>query len=74
LEINLTDPPDKAIYVKLSPGTELFNKVVMCSEHLRVPPTKAARMLLRAGWIGFTKSTVIHMRRTTNEDNNSKQD
>ncbi len=63
LEMELIKPPDKAIYVKLTPGTELFNRVVACAEHLEVKPTKAARILLRAGWAGYAKSKLMDMRR-----------
>lgn len=63
LTLELRDPPENDIYVKLSRGTELFNQVVVCSEHLEITPTKAARILMRAGWLGYIKSYIIEMRR-----------
>ncbi len=68
MEISLTEDAQKAIYVKLSPGTELYNRVVMCSQHLEVKPTRAARMLMRSGWLAFVNSTIVNMRRVKNED------
>lgn len=62
--MELTDPPEKAIFIKLTPGTELFNKVVLCSRHFEVKPAKAARLLMRAGWLGYLKSKIIDMKRS----------
>ncbi len=61
--LNLTDPPEKAIYVKLTPGTDLFNKVVLVSEHLEVTPTKAARVLMSGGFLSYIRTRLMDMRR-----------
>lgn len=67
LEISLDQDAGKAIYVKLTPGTELYNRVLMCSHHLEVKPTKAARMLMRSGWLSYVNSTIVNMRRVHDE-------
>ncbi len=64
MAMELTDLPDKAIYIKLTPGTDLFNKVVLCSRHFEVKPAKAGRLLMRAGWLGYIKSKVADMKRS----------
>lgn len=43
------------IYIKLSPGTSLYRIIVSVSMFLGVTPTKAGRVLIRAGYIGFSK-------------------
>lgn len=62
MELDLTSVPKKAIYIKLTPDTDLFNKVVLCADHLEVTPTKAARILMRAGWLGYIKSKLMELR------------
>lgn len=63
LKLDLTNPPEKAIYVKLTPGTDLFNKVVLVSEHLEVAPTKAARVLIAGGFSGYIRTRFMDMKR-----------
>lgn len=63
MELDLTNLPEKAIFIKLSPGTELFNQVVMVSQHLEVKPARAGRILMKAGLLGYNKSKIIEMRR-----------
>ncbi len=63
MELDLGDPPEKAIYVKLTPGTDLFNQVVLVSNHLEVTPTKAARILMKQGFSNYMKSKIMDMKR-----------
>ncbi len=51
-EINSSKP----IYIKLSAGTDMHQRVMMVAGHLGVTPTKAGRMLMRTGWLGFVRS------------------
>ncbi|MEE8599431.1 MAG: hypothetical protein V3S69_08025 [Dehalococcoidales bacterium] len=63
LELDLGDIPEKPIYVKLTPGTDLFNKVATVSNHLKVSPTKAARLLMAGGWASYVKTNLMDMKR-----------
>lgn len=56
IEMDLKDPPEKAIYVKLTPGTPLFNQVCKVAERIGESPTQAARRLMGVGWIGFLRA------------------
>ncbi len=68
LEMIIPETPGKPIYVKLTPGTELYDKVLMCAGHTQVAPTRAARMLMKAGWLSFVNSYVIQMKAVKDED------
>jgi hypothetical protein len=68
LEMPMPEVSGRAIYVKLTPGTELYNKVLMCAGHTQVTPTRAARMLIKAGWLSFSNSYVIHLKAVKDED------
>jgi hypothetical protein len=45
----------KAIYIKLTPGTELYDKVVAVADETDVSLTKAGRMMMRNGWAGWKR-------------------
>ncbi len=45
----------KPVYIKLTPGSELYEKVRDISNTLNVPMTKAGRLAIRHGWMGFRR-------------------
>ncbi len=48
-------PDEKAIFIKLSPGTDLYVKVKRVAKIADVKPSKAGRMMMRNGWLGFRR-------------------
>lgn len=51
------DPNDKAIHIKIAPGTEDWARVMNTAGTLKgVKPVKVARLLLRVGYLAFLKS------------------
>lgn len=55
-ELALNEPvTEKTIYVKLTPGTDLYIKVCRVADIASVTPTLAARMMMRNGWLGFRR-------------------
>ncbi len=69
MAIDFDEPPEKAVYIKLTPGTDLYKMVAVCANHFGVKPAKAGRILIRGGYTGFTKSNVINLKRMKNESN-----
>ena len=55
LELPAPKQEGKAVYVKLTPGTDLYRKVFHVAKANDVPMTKAARILMRGGFLGFAK-------------------
>ncbi len=55
LELPEAERAEKAVYVKLTPGTPLFEKVQKVSEVLGTPMTQAARFMMRNGYLGFRR-------------------
>jgi len=53
--MNEVQDASKPIYVKLTPGTDLYIKVQRVAEIADVQPTLAARMMMRNGWLGFRR-------------------
>lgn len=62
-EMDLTKKAPKPIYIKLTPGTELYEKVLSVSNEMDVAPTRAGRMMLRAGWLGFSRYVAFAAKR-----------
>jgi len=63
LEMEMEPGQDKPIHVKLSPGTDLFNQVLLCANYYQVTPTKAARMMMKAGGLGFQRVLLLEARK-----------
>lgn len=51
----LDRPAKKSVYVKLTQYTELYVKVERCAQLMDVPMTKAARLMMRNGYLGFRR-------------------
>ncbi len=46
----------KPIVVKVAPRTEIFGMIWIAANHFSVKPTKAARILIRAGYLSLVAS------------------
>jgi len=46
---------DSPIHVKILPGSDVHKKICDIADLLEVSTTKAARMTIRNGWLGFWK-------------------
>ncbi|MCK5014671.1 MAG: hypothetical protein KAS66_12725 [Candidatus Omnitrophica bacterium] len=46
---------NKPFHVKITPGTDLYIKVSDVAIDLGISPTKAARVLILGGWMGWRK-------------------
>ncbi len=55
LELPEVEPVEKAVYVKLTPGTPLFEKVQTVSGVLGTTMTQSARFMMRNGYLGFRR-------------------
>lgn len=55
LDLPATPTAEKAVYVKLTPGTPLFAKVEKVSEILGTSMTQAARFMMQNGFLGFRR-------------------
>lgn len=49
---------DKAFYVKVSPRTELYQKVDKVAVLLDIKLTQAARLMMRNGYLGFRRFLI----------------
>lgn len=49
---------ERPIYIKLTPGTDIYIKVLTVANKLDVNPTRAARYMMRNGWLGFKRFAV----------------
>lgn len=48
----------KPFHIKITPGTDLYAKILAVSIDLQITPTKAARVLMLGGWMGWRKFTI----------------
>ena len=63
---------DKVLYVKITPNTELYIKVQFVARLLAIKPTRAARMMMRNGWLGFKRFALEEGMGIKNADNNQE--
>lgn len=57
------DDFSKPFYLKITPGTDIHTKILEVGMDLGVTNTKAARVLILGGWMGWRKFTEKEIER-----------
>lgn len=53
--MKIEEVDDKAIFIKLTPGTDLHDQVLVVAHLCGVKAPRAGRLMMKAGWLGFAR-------------------
>lgn len=69
-QAQMFDPADfiKPFHVKITPGTDLYIKIADVAIDLGISPTKAARVLMLGGWMGWRKFRMGELKREATDE------
>ena len=51
----LPEGDQKPIFLKITPGTDLYDQIEVVASKCQVKKPRAARLMIKAGWLGFAR-------------------